>query len=379
VGKSTLLSKVLPTIAKYNTVKLDNPTLKNFAVNDPENFFLEYKKPLFIDEIQKAPELFNYIKNIVDEDESTGQFALTGSEKFSLMKGVEEHLSTRTGIIEMNSLSQSEINNLTNFVFKPDVNLMRERKQPPTTIDETFKKIIKGSMPDIINGRVKNLNTFYKTYTETTLVVDIKKKSVENMEKFIKFLKVLASLVGCELNYSKIADACNINRKKAIEWVDELHNLNTIFLLYPYSNNALKRVGKCPKLYFYDTGLVCYLMNYKNSTTLNNSDFSGHIFECFAISEIIKGYINNGETPSVYYLNDVVHKEKEIDLIIEGEDGILYPIEIKKNTTPQEKHFSNIGLLKPLNNKVGAMTVVCCCNDFVSFGNGKYFFPIHWI
>jgi predicted AAA+ superfamily ATPase len=153
--------------------------------------------------------------------------------------------------------------------------------------------------------------------------------------------------------------------------------MNVIFLLQPYTHNHIKRVLKSSKLYFYDTGLVCYLMNYNDPIILMNSEYAGHIFECYAISEIVKGYVNECVTPSIYYLQDPNHKDKEIDLIIESESGILFPIEIKKNVTPKEKFFNNFSLLKPLGNKVGPKSVICCSDDFVSLGDQRYIVPVH--
>ncbi|GHU49314.1 ATPase [Bacilli bacterium] len=378
IGKTTILEKLLPKINNYKMITLDDKTINDYAISDPKGFLQQYNSPLFIDEIQKAKELFEYIKNIVDKNDNHGQYVLTGSQKFSLMKGVEEHLSTRAGIIDMCCLSQSEINGLDNFVFKPTIKEILKRKQDKITCIELFKRIIVGSMPDIVNGKVKNINTFYKTYTETMLISDLKEKITnKDISVFIRVLKALASTVGQEVNYSNIGKVCNIDRKKVAALIDYLLSINILFVLQGYSHNGLKRAVKSPKLYFYDTGLACYLMNYKDPVILNNSEYSGHIFECFAISEIVKGYINNGESPSVYYLTDSAHKQKEIDLIIEGDGGVLYPIEIKKNSTPKDKYFNNISMLKPLGNKIGAMTVICLCDDFLTFGEGKYFMPIH--
>jgi hypothetical protein len=118
-------------------------------------------------------------------------------------------------------------------------------------------------------------------------------------------------------------------------------------------------------------------MNYSDPEILMNSEYAGHIFECYAISEITKGYVNECVNPSIYYLQDPNHKDKEIDLIIEGENGILFPIEIKMNVTPKEKFFNNFSLLKSLENKVGPKSVICCCDNFISLGKERYIIPVH--
>jgi predicted AAA+ superfamily ATPase len=218
VGKSTLLKAILPNIHNFNYVKLDNPKIKLHAVNDPEDFLRQYKSPLFIDEIQKAPILFEYIKDRVDENNSSGQFVVTGSESFELIKGVKEFLSTRAVLVEMNSLSQSEINKKPNFMFKPIPELILKRKQLGKDKKQIFTSIIKGSMPDIINGKVKDIQSYYKTYSKTTLLADIKDDliKIQDNKKYEKFLKALASLVGQEINYSTIARFCDIDYKTAI-------------------------------------------------------------------------------------------------------------------------------------------------------------------
>jgi predicted AAA+ superfamily ATPase len=218
VGKSTLLKAILPNIYDFDYVKLDNPKNKLHAINDPEDFIKQHKCPLFIDEIQKAPVLFEYIKDIVDENDSFGQFVMTGSESFELIKGVKEFLSTRAVLVEMNSLSQSEINEQSNFMYVPEPELIKKREQPKKDKSQIFASIIKGSMPDIVNGNVKDIQSYYKTYSKTTLLADIKEDlvSIQDNKKYEKFLKALASLVGQEINYSTIAKFSDIDYKTAM-------------------------------------------------------------------------------------------------------------------------------------------------------------------
>jgi predicted AAA+ superfamily ATPase len=174
IGKSTILNEVLPKIKHFNYVKLDNDEIVNHAKNDPNGFLDSHPAPLFIDEVQKAPRLFSYIKSIVDRSDERGQFVVTGSESFELMKGVGDHLSTRAAVISMQSLSISEINGTENFVFDPNFAKFLKRKQPSLTQLQIFEKIIKGSMPDIINGNITNNNVFYEAYVKSTITKDMK-------------------------------------------------------------------------------------------------------------------------------------------------------------------------------------------------------------
>jgi predicted AAA+ superfamily ATPase len=219
VGKTTMLNEILGESNKYTFLTLDDLKIRNEALYDYDLFLEKYKTPLFIDEIQKAPNLFEHIKYIVDQQDERGQFILTGSESFVLMKGVKESLSTRNVLIDMVSLSNSEIENRTNFAFVPDKYKMLERKCKPQTHLQTFKKIINGSMPNLNNGTTTNTNLFYSTYCFTTLFNDIydDRVKIKDVNKFLLFLKVVASLVGQEVNLSNIAKLTNLNYKTVVD------------------------------------------------------------------------------------------------------------------------------------------------------------------
>jgi predicted AAA+ superfamily ATPase len=259
VGKSTLLKYSLPKIKPFNFIDLDEPEKLKFAHNDPQEFLAKNKIPLCIDEVQKAPYLFAYIKSIVDKNNDKGQFVLTGSQRFELMKGANESFSTRMAIIEMQSLSQSEIYGRSNFAFIPKYEKFLERQCPPISQIEIFKRIINGSMPDVANGSIKNLDIFYDSYIKTTLFKDIRDDvvKIDDMQKFIRFISTLASYVGNTVNLTKISNLTQINRMTIDKWIRALEVMGIIFLIQPYANNMLKRVVKSPKLYFFDTGLVC--------------------------------------------------------------------------------------------------------------------------
>jgi predicted AAA+ superfamily ATPase len=175
VGKSTLLEEgVLPKNKKFNHVKLDNDNVIDFAKKDPLKFLKDNQTPLFIDEIQKAPRLFSYMKTIIDSSEKRGQFVVTGSEAFELMKGVSDHLSTRAVVVTMQSLSNSEINRMPNFEFVPNFDEFLKRKCPEISDEDIFNRIIRGSMPDLIKNKGLNPYNFYETYIKSLIIKDIK-------------------------------------------------------------------------------------------------------------------------------------------------------------------------------------------------------------
>jgi predicted AAA+ superfamily ATPase len=167
VGKTTLLKEILSKEADYTYVSLDDDDVKKQAISDPKFFLNQFKTPLMIDEIQKAPNLFEYIKFYVDKKDEYGQYILTGSEAFPIMQGVKDSLSTRCLIVDMQSLSYSEITNKTNFHFIPDKFKMIERKCDAITPYEIFTNIIKGSMPEVNKNPLPNIYFFYKTYCQT--------------------------------------------------------------------------------------------------------------------------------------------------------------------------------------------------------------------
>lgn len=386
IGKSTILNEgVLPQLKRiYKRVELDSDEIISYAKNDPVAFLQEYAPPVFIDEIQKAPRLFSYIKNVIDRNEENGLFVVTGSEAFELMKGVGDHLSTRAAIIRMQSLSQSEINGSTNFQFEPDYEKFLNRKQPEKTQRQIFEAIIKGSMPDVINGKISNTDIYYDTYVNSIILKDMREDwvDIKDINLFNKFLRVLSSYVGSEVEMTKIAFLSNISYRTAETWFNGLIAMNIILILHPYSSNSLTKTTRKPKLYFYDTGLACYLSNARDANSLIHSDYAGHIFECYAISEIYKGYINNAKTPQLYYLKKFTSssnkQSNEIDLIIEGPNGSLYPIEVKMTATPNESYFNN-RILKNIKHKIFATTLICCAPKLASFGKDKLVLPIHWL
>lgn len=386
VGKSTILNEgVLPKTHKtYKKIQLDDDESIKLATNDPVAFLQEHTPPVFIDEIQKAPRLFPYIKGIIDTNDENGQFVVTGSEAFELMKGVSDHLSTRAAIVRMQSLSQSEINGSSNFQFEPNYQEFLKRKQEIKTQKQIFESIIKGSMPDVINGKVSNIDIYYDTYVNSIVLKDMRQDwvDVKDIILFNKFLRVLASYIGQEIELTKIAFLSNITYRTAETWLNGLIAMNIILILHPYSSNALTRTSRKPKIYFFDTGLACYLTNMRDASSLIHSDYAGHIFECFVISEVCKGYINNARRPQLYYLRKHTNKQNksgEIDLIIDGPNGVLYPIEIKMTATPDESYFTNFRLLKNEKNRIAPMTLICCATKSMTFGQDRLVLPVYWL
>ncbi len=380
VGKTTMLKKLMKDESIGRTyVTLDDLTERQMAKNDPAMFFQLHKPPLFIDEVQYAPELFPYIKMWVDDHHNPGDFWLTGSQLFKLMEGVQESLAGRVALLQMLPLSQQEILGSKTIPFEIDLNSFIEKEKIMTKADtpEIYRRIFKGGMPALLSGQYTDRRIVYSSYISTYLDRDVKELSgAINSLKFLNFITATAALAGQMVNYITIADHSDIDQTTAKSWLRILETLGIIFYLHPYSNNMLKRTVKTPKLYFYDTGLICYLTKWSDAQTLMNGAMSGALLENFAVSEIMKSYYNSGREPFVYYYRD--KDTKEIDLIIE-DNGKLYPLEIKKTATPDIRLTRVFRVIdkSPLQRGTGA--ILCTAEKLSAFDKDHLIVPIWMI
>lgn len=379
VGKTTMLKNLMQG-TKRTYVTLDDLNTRALAKNDPAMFFQLYKPPILIDEVQYAPELFTYIKIMIDKEHKAGDFWLTGSQIFKLMSGVRESLAGRIAILNLSSLSQNEIyNKCENSLLSLDFSFLMQKQQNIKNADtlEIFSRIFKGSMPSIVSGVYKDINIFYSSYLSTYIERDIKELSGEiDSLLFMKFITAVACRVSQIVNYAEIARDCDINQTTAKKWLSILETLGLIFYLQPFSNNALTRTIKTPKLYFYDTGLVAYLTKWSSAETLEAGAMNGAIFENYVLSEIMKSYYNNALTPFIYYYRD--KDMKEIDVIIE-KDGKLFPIEIKKSANPNT-NLSNVFKLLDKGNLVrGIGAVLCMSNELSAVNKDNLIIPVSLI
>ena len=372
VGKSTLLKKLFPN-TKY--VTLDDPFLEQQARENGSMFMMLNPSPVVIDEIQHAPELFRYIKMRCDEREDRGLFCLSGSQQFKLMKNVSETLSGRICIVELNGLSLREIQQDTfSQRFLPTMEYVQARSQTAHAPSNIWEIIHRGSYPELQNQEM-DWASYYANYIRTYIERDVRELSaVQDLDAFRRFMIAAASRTGQVLNCSNIASEIGKDVATVKNWISILEASGIIYLLEPYMNSVLKRAVKSPKLYFRDTGIVCYLTRWLTSDTLAYGAMNGHVFETFVISEIIKSFANNGLDYHhfiSYYRGrdkqkrkiegDLVEEEGEIDLVIE-ENGILYPIEIKQNSHVSADATSAFQVLDNLEEgKRGMGAVVCNC------------------
>ena len=346
VGKSTLLKHC---DSKRNYVTLDDYRAREMALNDPELFLQRYKAPLIIDEIQYAPSILSYIKIAVDNSDKKGQYWLTGSQQFHMMKNVTESLAGRVAIVDLKGLSLKELDDLEQVPFIPTADNIESMRKSSKYHDLTdiYEKIWRGSYPEVNTNTDTDWETFYKSYLRTYIERDIKDlNAVKNEMDFIKFLKVLAARTGQMLDYTDISKEVGVSSPTIKSWVSILVSSNIVYLLQPYFSNINKRIVKTPKIYFMDTGLCSYLTNWDNSQVLESGAMSGAIFETYVVSEIIKSYAHNIKEPNIYYYRD--KDKREIDVIIER-NGKLYPIEIKKPSNPDKPAIKNFSVISEAN------------------------------
>lgn len=377
VGKTTMLQKLMAGTGR-SYVTLDDLTERSMAKTDPELFLQLHKPPVLIDEVQYAPELFPYIKIYVDKNHTPGAFWLTGSQMFRLMRGVQESLAGRAANLSLTSLSQAEIYGGSTEPFAVDFEGLQARAESRQAADtgEIFSRIYRGSMPAIISGIHRNNRIFYGSYLSTYLERDVRELSetIDSL-KFLRFITAVAARCGQMLNVAEIAEDADINQKQAKDWLGILETLGIIFYLHPYSNNLLKRLVKTPKLYFYDTGLVCYLTKWSSAETLESGAMNGAILENYVVAEIAKTYSGNGLEPFMYYYRD--KDAKEIDVILER-DGMLYPLEIKKTANPGTELVKVFRVLDRSSVQRAKGAVICMKSSFGAIDRNNYIVPV-WL
>ena len=379
VGKTTML-KHLAQGSNRTYVSLDNAMARELAQTDPVLFFQTYKPPILIDEIQKAPALFEKIKIICDESDEKGLIWLTGSQQYNMLKHVRETLAGRIGILELYSLSQREKNGL---VFEQDLDFSletlqsRQKKVEKNDVIKVFQHIWEGGMPQVLGADEELRNEYYNSYIDTYLMRDVTEVGgITDSVKFRKFLAGCAALVSEQVNYETLAESADISAPTAKEWLKILQGLHIVYLLEPYSNNELKRLSKKPKLYFCDTGLCAYLSMWLTPSTLMNGAASGHYYENYVVMELVKNYAYAKSKVNVTYYRD--SNAKEIDLFIE-ENNTIHPLEIKKSSNPDKREVKKYTLIDKASLTRGNGGIVCMCEEPMPIDEDNCFIPSNLI
>lgn len=378
VGKTTLLKRIAKNV-EY--VTLDDPIMLQSAREEAGTFFKNTPPPLFVDEIQYAPNLFPYIKMIIDSEHKKGQFYMSGSQRFVMMKNVTESLAGRLGLIELLGLSLREINGVSfdaPFIPTEEYYEGRRKDLKETSYKEIWNTIYKGSMPQMYAEKNIDWTVFYGSYVKTYIERDVRDLTqVGDENKFLKFMTVLAACTGQLLNLASVARDVDISAPTAERWLSILQTSQVVYLLQPYHNNLIRRAVKTPKIYFLDTGLAAYLTKWNTPEVMQNGAMSGAFFETFVIAEVIKSYLNKGKDIPLYFYRD--KDMNEIDLLI-LQNQTLYPIEIKKHADPKKNDISAFRILDKIPGILrGQGGVVCMYDSLITLQGEDKIIPVKYL
>ncbi|MDR2819126.1 MAG: ATP-binding protein [Desulfovibrio sp.] len=377
VGKTTLLRHLGGD--KRTCVSLDDPLLLNLARQDPALFMQRFPPPVLIDEVQYAPGILPYIKMAVDADPRPGQFWLTGSQQFHLMKNISESLAGRVAIMRLLGLSRREClgQGKEHKAFLPDAALFQQKKDAPPTLRDLYTAIWRGSFPALALDIAKNRHVFLNSYVQTYLQRDVRDLAqVGDEMAFLRYLRTAAARTGQLLNMADMARDADVAPNTAKKWLSVLQASGLVYLLEPYFSNIAKRMVKSPKLYFLDTGLAAYLTEWSSPETLEAGAMSGAILETWILGELLKSWWHNGLRAPFHYYRDT--DQKEIDLLI-VQNGTVYPLEFKKTASPDMNAVRHFAVLKKLNMPVGTGAVLCLVRQALPLTQGVWAVPVGWV
>lgn len=323
-GKTTLVKATFPDKPYFS---LENPDTRNFALEDPRGFLQNLPNGAILDEIQRTPLLFSYLQEIVDDSLQKGMFVLTGSNNFLLQENISQTLAGRVGYLNLLPFS---------------INELQLAKLLPESDEEI---IFNGFYPPIYHQKINPID-WLPNYIRTYIERDVRQiKNVSDLLIFEKFMSILAGRTGQELNLSSISNEVGVDLKTIQSWIGILESSFIIYLLKPHFQNFNKTIVKRPKVYFYDTGIVCSFLRISTPTQLETYPIKGAIFETMVVIEMVKKYANKGIVPPLYYWRD--KSGCEIDIIID-EGNRLIPIEIKSSKTINSDFFKNLKYWKNL-------------------------------
>ncbi|MDO5330061.1 MAG: ATP-binding protein [Bacillota bacterium] len=386
VGKSTVVKRLFHDVP---SISMDNLELRNYALKDPSGFVRSLETPILIDEIQKAPELLEGIKEIIDKKKlewlEQGEdvkllYILSGSNQFELQEAISESLAGRTCVFNLSSLSYNEIvRRGSSAPFSPSIEVLQRKAAnlgETRSRREIFSSIFLGGMPEYID-RSPDRDMFFSSYISTYLEKDVRKLvEADKITVFLDFMKYVALRSACQINFSEIARSIGIDARTVKSWLSILETSGIIKQITPYYKNLSDRITKANKLYFMDTGLCAYLCGIPSSEILERSAFAGAFYETYVVSEIIKSFYNGYKSADcIYYYRD--KDQKEVDLVIEEFDSV-YPIEIKKGvgSVSSKKNFS---FLNKYGKKVNVGLVIDSSERLMRLNDEAYICPIDTI
>ncbi|MBP5609790.1 MAG: ATP-binding protein [Clostridia bacterium] len=375
IGKTTML-RHLAEGSDRTYVSLDNAMARELAQRDPVLFFQTYKPPILIDEVQKAPELFEQIKILCDGSDTPGLIWLTGSQQYGMMKRVRETLAGRIGILELYGFSQREKRGVLfdeELDFSYSALLERQKRVEKNDVVKVFEHIWEGGMPQVFGADEELRSEYFNSYVDTYLMRDVAEAGgILDAVKFRRFLSACAALVAQQVNYRTLAEAADISEPTAKSWLGVLRGLNVVYLLEPYANNELKRLSKTPKLYFCDTGLCAFLSRWLTAETLGNGAAAGAYYENYVVMELVKNYAYAQNKANLTYFRD--SNTKEIDVFVEQNDTI-HPLEIKRSAAPDRREVKKYDVIDKAGLLRGNGGIVCMCEQPMPIDARDCFIP----
>ncbi|MGN8764367.1 ATP-binding protein [Hornefia butyriciproducens] len=379
VGKSTMLKHLAENTGRVY-VSMDDANLRELANRDPKLFIQMYQPPVLIDEVQKAPALFEEIKIICDNSDERGQFWLTGSQSRKLVKQAGDSLAGRICVLKMYSLSAKEIACRAEDIpgeYSITSLISRSSALPKNNILDVYTRIWEGGMPDMLNMDAEQRREYWNSYIDAYLMRDaVDDNGIIDTEGFRKFLRACAAFSGQLLNYAELGSAAGVSGTTAKEWLKVLQSMGIVCLLEPFFSNELKRMVKTPKLYFCDTGLCAYLSSWTSRDTLMNGAASGHFLENYVVAEMIRNASYGEREMNLNFYRD--KNQKEIDLIVET-DGVLHPFEIKRSASPERKTIKAFGVLEKSDREVGAGGIMCMVEKPFPIDENNSLIPVNVI
>ena len=333
-GKTTLVRSVF---GRHDYASLEDPDLRAFAAEDPRGFLDQYTGPVVLDEVQRAPDLFSYIQTAVDDDGGPGRFILSGSQNFLLLRSISQSLAGRSAILHLLPFSWSELQGRRPFPLEK-IGRTTPRTRPAAKTD-LMEALFSGLYPRVHDKKLapgRWFADYYRTYVERDVREIV---NVGDLEVFGRFVRLCAGRNGQLLNLSSLAGDAGVTHTTAKRWLSILETSFLVVLLRPHHRDFRKRLVKTPKLYFLDTGLLCYLLRIRSAEDLRLHASRGAIFESFVLSDLIKNHTNQGLEPDVYFWRDAAGHE--IDLLLERGQKLV-PIEIKSGQTVASDFFTGL-------------------------------------
>ena len=340
-GKTTLCQTVFP---EHRYVRLEDPDVRQYALEDPRGFLAELPDGAILDEIQRAPDIPSYLQSIIDDDPAPGKWILTGSENLSLSQSISQSLAGRTSVRHLFPLSYSEVQRFRKF---------------PVTLADT---LLTGSFPRILHRGVDSVN-WYRSYIATYVERDARMLlNIGNLTNFQRFLQLCATRSAQQLNYASLAGDCGLSQPTAKSWTSLLEASYLVHRLLPVHRNLGKRITKMPKLHFIDTGLLCNLLGIRTADQLRSHPLFGAIFETWVVSEVFKRRHHESLPKDLFYYRD--SNGAEVDLVIESLESVDL-IDAKSSMTASTSLFSGI------KRAARHFQSVDCVNNFVVYGGNQ--------